>query len=217
MTNEELWERLEKQLSIQAPKLAASLRPGADEASLIDFERKIGQKLPEDIRFAYLRHDGCDDVGGYPVGLFGQQPWYSLNWCLDWWQNICEEAEGFTTASVCAFDETDERWNEVAVRPFDVAPKNWLPIGAKNGTVIFVDFLPGMTGKIGQIIRQPSNMGIAVLSQSFGGYLKDLVEALERNTIELMVQPGTVVEYWGDKKTKEDFMTKDHVWVYPGM
>jgi cell wall assembly regulator SMI1 len=216
MGNEELWGRLERQLFIHAPKLLASLQPGLNQSSLLTFEENIGQTLPEDIRFAYMRHNGVKDVGGNPLGLFGKISWYSLDWSLDWWNAICEDTAGYTTESVCAFDETDERWNQVAVVPFDLPPKTWIPMGASAGTSIFIDLSPGVTGYSGQIISHHSSGAVSVVANSLSDYLIDLVKSLEANEIALMLQPDTIIEYWGDIKTKEDFRAKSYADVYPG-
>jgi cell wall assembly regulator SMI1 len=218
MTNEELWKRLEKQLSIHAPKLLASLRPGVDEASLLAFEDQLGQKLPEDIRFAYLRHDGCSYIDLDALGLFNSCRWLPIEESLDEWGSMCESIEGLSTAEVCSFDESDPLWSEVAIRPFIAPPKQWIPFGEGSGRPIFIDLLPGNSGHIGQIIGQYIHGGSGdtwVIASSFNNHLNDLLSGLEQGRLEPMNHVGTTTGYWGNRKTKEVFKSASYLSVYP--
>jgi cell wall assembly regulator SMI1 len=218
MSNEELWERLEQQLSIHAPKLAASLRPGADEASLIAFEEKIGHKLPEDIRFAYQRHDGCNYIDLNALGVFNSCRWLPIRGAQTEWENMCESIEGFTTADVCSFDESDPLWQTVAIRPFIAPPKQWVPLGEGSGKTVYFDLLPGITGVVNQVIGQYAQSGSCstwVIASSFKNHLQDLLLGLERELLGPMNHEDTIVEYWGNKQTKEEFKASSYLPVYP--
>jgi cell wall assembly regulator SMI1 len=218
MENEELWERLEQQLSIHAPKLLASLQPGVSEDTLLEFENQMGQKLPEDIRFAYLRHDGCSYSDLDALGLFNSCRWLPIKESIEEWNAVCESIDGLSTAEVCSFDETDPLWSEVAIRPFTLHPAQWIPFGEGSGRPIFIDLLPGDSGHIGQIIGKyiPGGSGDTwVIAKSFNNHLHDLLLALEQGLLEPMSHVGTSTEYWGYKKTKEVFKSRSYLSVYP--
>jgi cell wall assembly regulator SMI1 len=218
MNNEELWLRLEQQLCIHAPELAASLRPGADEATLIALEEIIGQKLPEDIRFAYLRHDGCNYIDLNALGIFNSSRWLPVKESLTEWETMCESIEGFTTADICSFDESDPLWHAVAIRPFIQPPKQWIPIGQGSGKTVYFDLLPGVTGVVNQVICQYAQSGSCstwVIASSFKNHLQDLLLGVEQGLLVPMNYQDTMVGYWGVKQTKEEFKATSYLSVYP--
>lgn len=54
------WHQIRSWLAINAPEVAASLRPGASEADLDDAERQLRVRLPPALRALYRVHDGQD-------------------------------------------------------------------------------------------------------------------------------------------------------------
>jgi cell wall assembly regulator SMI1 len=217
VTDEELWIRLERQFERHAPDLAKRLRPGANEADLAEFEKLLGQHLPDDVRFAYLRHDGCTYADA--LGLFnGNSTWVPIKDAINDWNDICESIEGSAMADVCAFDESDPLWETVAIRPFDYPPKEWIPLAQGSGRPIFIDLLPGNTGTLGQIIGQYVHSGSGdtwVVASSFRNYLLELLTGLESGSLIPMNEVGTNLYYWGNTKTNEPFQATSFLSVYP--
>ena len=219
MESREIWERLEKQLQIHAPDLAAKLRPSLNESTLIECEERLRLRLPEDVRFAYLRHDGCTGSPSWlDLTLLGQFQWCSLQGMVDDWRDICEPFEGYTTDSVCYFDESDPRWETAPIRPFSqLIPDKWIPIGVGDGSTIYIDLIPGLAGTTGQIIGQffhAGQLNVWLIAPSLNAYLQDLSVALESGAAKVLVHPDTQRQYWGNPATKEEFRAKGYAEVY---
>lgn len=58
MTVEEAWSRIEDWSQEHAPDINRSLRKGATEEEICNFEEKLGQKLPDSFRRSLKVHDG---------------------------------------------------------------------------------------------------------------------------------------------------------------
>jgi cell wall assembly regulator SMI1 len=128
------WRRIEWWLEAQQEGLSARLAPGATVEALDAAERKMGVRLPEDVRESYLRHDGEQEF----LGLF-----------LGWWQMSLQDVQ-----REWAF----ERWEERAprsrgpVKAQSWSPR-WIPVLANGaGDFLCVDLDPPEQGTPGQLI-----------------------------------------------------------------
>jgi cell wall assembly regulator SMI1 len=128
------WRRIEAWLEAQQEGLSARLAPGAREEDLAAAERKLGVRLPEDVRETFLRHDGEHKH----LGLFVGWMLMSLSEVLKEW----------------AF----ERWEERAprgrgpVKAVSWSPR-WIPLLANGaGDFVCVDLDPPEEGTPGQLI-----------------------------------------------------------------
>ncbi len=65
-----LWDRIEQWLRNNELAVFKSLRRGATEKAIQKLEKKIKERLPDDVRLAYLRHDGqeFESPGCWMVG-----------------------------------------------------------------------------------------------------------------------------------------------------
>jgi cell wall assembly regulator SMI1 len=128
------WRRIEQWLEAQEEGLSARLAPGATVEALDAAERKLGVRLPEEVRESYLRHDGEQEV----LGLF-----------LGWTQMSLRDVQ-----REWAF----ERWVERAprsrgpVKAQSWSPR-WIPVLANGaGDFLCVDLDPPEEGTPGQVI-----------------------------------------------------------------
>jgi internalin A len=194
---ENLWVRLEQQLTTHAPTLRDSLRSGASWTQLEEAEARIGQKMPSELRDAYLAHDGSnfDWVEGR-LGLFGTYQWLSLEELVKEWENhgiLYDEEDPYF------YDESDESWSGLPILPWQTAPPYWIPIGVcpVEGSRLYVDLKPGPTGAIGQlVVRSFNGVGTGVLSAGFNAYLCCLLSGLETGEVVVTVLPNTSTEDW---------------------
>jgi cell wall assembly regulator SMI1 len=128
------WRRIERWLEAQQEGLSARLAPGATVEALEAAERKMGVRLPEDVRESYLRHDGEQEF----LGLF-----------LGWTQMSLRDVQ-----KEWAF----ERWEERAPRSRGpVKAQSWSPrwiamIANGAGDFLCVDLDPPEEGTAGQLI-----------------------------------------------------------------
>lgn len=197
MNMTELWDRLERQLKIRAPELAASLRPGVSEFALTVFEEEIRQRLPDDVREAYLRHDGCDHKWDEnAAGLFSDTQWLPLNEVREAWQ---WNSGGFDEADPYFYEVDDGGWEKLPVRPWQYPPPQWIPIGKRMGIacLLYVDMLPGPVGTASQLVCQDfSSVSTSVLCRGFAEYLQYLVTGLEIGDIQVDTVPHTQLRRW---------------------
>ena len=193
----DLWDRLERQLEIHAPELATSLRPGVGEVALATFEEGIGQRLPDDLREAYLRHDGCDHMRRTgAIGLFGTYRWLPLGEvCADWQRS----RGGFDESDPYFYDREDGGWETLPIRPWQYPPPQWIPLGGCVGVParLYIDMLPGPLGTAGQVVGQDvDSMSTFVFCSSLAEYLLYLLDGLERGIVGVISIPGTQEQDW---------------------
>jgi cell wall assembly regulator SMI1 len=202
---DDLWNRFEIQLRSHAPQLEVNLRSGATQEQLTAFEAEIGQSLPEDVRHAYLRHNGTKIVGhanNWGIGLFGSQQWLCLDHVLQNWQESCQQDDEEI------IDKSSDEWLTLPIR-FNYEPvKQWVPIGEGDARFTYVDLMPAPSGKHGQITTQyflSGSFNFHIVAPSFSDYLADLVRNLENHLVTAMYRPNTQIGYWGYIESKLDF------------
>jgi cell wall assembly regulator SMI1 len=59
------WQQIEGWLAAKAPDTLASLRAGADSATVADAQRRLGLRFPDDLVASLQRHDGCEWSRGH--------------------------------------------------------------------------------------------------------------------------------------------------------
>jgi cell wall assembly regulator SMI1 len=197
----DLWGRLEQQLVLHAVDLAASLRPRADESAIAAFEDMIGSRLPDDMREAYLWHDGCGMDNDFfkaqkALGLFGQHRWLPLSECQRLWQlNV----DSFDDADPYSCDDDNGAWSGWAIRPWLMPPPYWIPLAERRSptTHLYCDLRPGPAGLVGQLVGEDVH-GPTIWREadSLRSYLSGLTESLERGEITVYQDPNTGNHTW---------------------
>jgi cell wall assembly regulator SMI1 len=186
----ELWDRIDAVLKKHAPLVYATLRPPATENQIAEAETLLELKFPEEIRAAYLRHDGQVEGSdwvvppGCPTSIFHWPcAWCNLEqlkaiWSLNYrtrWQTRANHPD--------QYPEYDPSWDELEIRPVRWDRKR-IPIGISPGSwVAYVDLNPAPRGLVGQIIRDDDMDDAYLLAPSLNAYLSALVDALESGEI----------------------------------
>src|SRR5258708_15854378 len=76
---QDIWQRLLAELANSLPDLVARLRPGVEEAAMLQAEQQLGVVLPEDVKAYFRVQNGSDGP------LFGSWQLLSLEeMCHDW-------------------------------------------------------------------------------------------------------------------------------------
>jgi cell wall assembly regulator SMI1 len=182
--------KLEAELSRQFPSVLKKLNPPASLDQVEAFEAATEQKLPQDIKAAYLWHDGCSPqdldlgLGGDEEQYFliGRYRWCSLDEMLTKWHLQNEIAFG----DDYFFTEEDdpEQWQSAESRPWTCAPPTWLPVGRYQwDSWVYIDLLPGPQGHVGQLVECSILTGQSVIAQSMATYFSALLNALDRREI----------------------------------
>jgi cell wall assembly regulator SMI1 len=214
----DIWDRLERQLCLHAPHLMTCFSSAVSESIFFEFEEKIGHHLPDDVRAAYLHHNGCTQTVNGKVNLFGDIRWLSLSSVFTCHRDLTEPIDGLSMTDICTFDELDPLWNEVPIRPFELVPDKWIQIGRGSETALYIDMIPGPKGTEGQLIGQSWTGGsnsIWVIASSLDTYLFDLVCGLESGQIAALTVENTENQYWGYKADGREFAASGYKHVYP--
>ena len=142
-----IWERIKYWMNKNAPQLINLLNTGISDASLIEFEVKLQEKIPEDFKKFYKIHNGQDRDGEY---LVDGEELLSIERILEEW-NVWKgilDSNGFQENGVQYTSEPEKGikndwWNN-----------KWIPITYDGGgNHICIDLDPTEDGKRGQIIR----------------------------------------------------------------
>ncbi len=179
----DVWSRFEGMLAQHAPELLSSLRPPATAEQIKAAQVSMGLQLPQDVREAYLRHNGSDKELFPPfcrwasvdevVQAYARSAAYDLNMRITCPENYEPPAE----------DWAIKRWNEQKVRP-EGSNSRWIPIGLSNtSTVVCIDLDPAPKGAVGQLIVDHGMCEPYELASSFDQFLVFLVDRVERGIL----------------------------------
>jgi cell wall assembly regulator SMI1 len=173
----QLWSRLDDLLVVHAPTLLASLRPPATQSAINFAQTMLGVKFPEEIRSAYLCHDGSRVESGScffpPFNQFA-----SLEVMVSAWQLRQKIAVDTDATEPYAITNPS-----MLVQPVWWDEK-WLPIGTSNSmTIISADLNPGPSGRYGQLLCDNGMGESTPFSSGLNSYLEDMVCRIEGNLI----------------------------------
>lgn len=141
----DLWSRLEAQLATHRPVLLDALRPGAALSAIQEVEHCMGLTLPEELRCAYLRHDGCTELPYDYTNLVATYRWISLDEMRRNWLHLKRMYEEWLPEA--DLDPEPTSADEVLL---SVPRPGWIPIGKRDAqTLLFIDLEPGPAGTPG--------------------------------------------------------------------
>jgi cell wall assembly regulator SMI1 len=208
MTTENLrldWREVEEVLRRVAPELVRQLADPAQEREIQEFEDAIGLRLPDDVRQAYLWHNGCrtSNTPGWHSFFVPSYRWGSLSETLSSWHMLCEVYEDYKDNEYANPPE-DETWSERAVCPGCWRPQ-WIPIGLTNTSGrLYIDMTPCPKGTVGQLIQHSPEEEGEVLARSLNHYMHALLQAIADERVIYSAYKGR----WLDVKSGEQL----HVW-----
>jgi cell wall assembly regulator SMI1 len=181
-----IWDRFEAMLIAHAPNLLGTLRPPATEAQIALAESELGVQLPEDIRRAYLRHDGSNHREGTQDGwLFVPSNWWaSLADMVSNWKMMVEVSnDERQDPNTTLFPTADSTWDALKIAPIWWNEK-WIPIGL-SGTPssTYIDLDPAPCGSFGQLFSDAGTGDTQWLSTGLDHYLELLIQRVESGRI----------------------------------
>jgi cell wall assembly regulator SMI1 len=186
------WDRIDAMLQRYAPELFKSMKPAATIEQIAAAEATMGITLPDDLRAAYLRHNGCYEPrsgyhhrpGVHTNVFLVVEDWCSLDAMVANWQGQVEGRDStlahYPDAFSCFEDPT---WAGYAVKEH-----GWngarIPVGITAGNiVVFVDLDPGADGCAGQLIFDNGCDGPSLLAPSFNAHFDRLGCLLETGAL----------------------------------
>ncbi|MBD2107992.1 SMI1/KNR4 family protein [Nodosilinea sp. FACHB-13] len=139
---QDLWNRLEAWLTINAPALLETLQSGATEEQIIQTEAFLSIQFPDDFKAAYRIHNGQVD---YADGFIDAREFLSLERIQDeWkvWKDLLDSGDFNDYKSDPRGPVKDDWWNA-----------KWIPITHDgSGNHDCLDLNPAKGGCVGQII-----------------------------------------------------------------
>jgi cell wall assembly regulator SMI1 len=161
----ESWDRVNRWLAVHAPKLLASLNPGASASALQDAEQTFGFGMPDDWRELYGAHDGMNDETNLG-GLFFGMEFLSLSRVTS---DYVERADYLKDEPLAL------RVADRGIRTDDLRNPRWITLAYDgSGTWLRVDLDPAAAGQRGQLIFVDDSNGVAIL---LGASLREFFES----------------------------------------
>lgn len=174
----ESWGRIHIWLKQHAPKILASLNPGASISELDAAEKLIGGPLPTELRELYSIHDGqSDEINS--GSLFHGMSFLNLTRMLD---EVADCRDYATEGDAEAIENVDVVENaDVGIKTNNMYCGRWLPIAHDWGELLLkVDLAPEPTGKFGQVIFTDYTYSVVgLVSPSINCFLSDFADDLE--------------------------------------
>ena len=201
-SSEVVWDRFETTLSKKAPALLATLLLPATLDELHDAEEELDLIFPDELRYAYLRHNGSIRHARPCFFLPECSNIHSLAEVKEYWGSSREFAL-INWVDECD-SSPDSEFNQGKVRA-DVWNTARIPIGHSSGaTHIFMDLLPGTIGTVGQLVKDSDFMGeftdASVFVSGLNEYLTLFTDRLEQGLIVCSPQ-----NYWLNERGQEGF------------
>ena len=171
----ELWQRLTTWLRINAPQLLLTLQPGATQQAIVDLERRLGVRLPDDYR-AFLAL--CDGQRiGAAFRFYNAEELLCTTKILTHWQhwNGLLEAGAF---------ESYQSEPDAGIRT-DWWNAKWIPFTHDlGGHSSCLDLNPAKGGTVGQVITMwRDSEERELMYGSFTAWLTHVVAGLESGKI----------------------------------
>jgi cell wall assembly regulator SMI1 len=195
------WRRVESRFKRSAIDLFEALRRPATEAEIQAVETEIGYRLHEEVREAYLRHDGTYHHGGrsYTRGtitttLNTTAVWLPLAFALDDWRTLKDYQSKLSTMvpePIPMHSDPREQW---VVKSVGWNERDF-PIAVANTTDrMFVNMAPTGDGNAGEIFEFDGTSGKTVFAPSFNTLLGAMCDLLERGALAFSASSGGLVE-----------------------
>jgi internalin A len=202
MSANELLRLLQVQLERSVPDLSARLRPPVSEQQIQDAETTIGLSWPEDLKELYRWHNG--DGSDLAMGLFGVFTWWSLAELLRDWESQAADFDELARDDPYVMED-ETQWTDFVIRPWNVAPPTWIPIGKwpNDPVSLVVDIAPGPRGTVGQLLAYCYDdfQSCTRLAYSLNTYLTDLEQGLAKGEIVATQAPAS--QNWWNWRTKD--------------
>lgn len=188
---EDIWNRIESWIKINAPELYSDLLPGASEKEILTVEENINVKLPADVRLSFSIHNG---QLGSAAPLIGDWQLISLEVVFKRWKVLKDlyDSGEFQGIWCKTKGSVQSKW----------WIPSWIPI-AYNGAGDYkcIDMNPAEGGKVGQIISFWHALDKReVLVESFRDWLQDFAGDLENGRYEY--KDGKLILSKHKRKTK---------------
>lgn len=139
---EDIWNRIESWLMVNAPDILNDLLPGATEEEIFSAQEHMSINFPEDVKTSYLIHNG---QLGMSDPLMGEWQLLSLKDIQIQWDGLKElfDAGQFANVQSEPIGRVQADWWNI----------KWIPLAYNGaGDLYCLDLEPASGGEVGQII-----------------------------------------------------------------
>jgi cell wall assembly regulator SMI1 len=204
---EEFWLSVESRLRRGAIDLFEALRRPATEEEVQAVEAEIGSRLHEEVRAAYLRHNGTAHHGGrkYERGtiittLNTTAVWLPLAFALEDWRTLKEYHSKMLAMIPEAIPSDPGPWDNWVVRSVGWHESHF-PIAVQNSTTrMFVNLALDHDGQAGQIFEFNGTVEKTVYAPSFNTLLGTMCDLLQAGTLGFSPSSGGLVHIKAGKR-----------------
>jgi internalin A len=201
------WRRVESRFKRSAIDLFEALRRPATEEEVQAVEAEIGFRLHEEVRAAYLRHNGTAHHGGrkYERGtiittLNTTAVWLPLAFALEDWRTLEEYHSKLRTIVAETIPPDPTRWDNWVVKSVGWNESHF-PIAVQNSTTrMFVNLAPDHDGQAGQIFEFNGTVEKTVYAPSFNTLLGTMCDLLQAGTLGFSPSSGGLVHIKAGKR-----------------
>jgi len=147
----------------------------------------MGVQFPEEIRQAYLRHNGS--IREQPTSCGSSWLFVPFNWwapldeLVKEWQFLKSYCDEVRIETPEAFPLPQPFWNELKVRPL-CGNEKWLPVGLSGTmTLVYVDLDPAPMGTVGQLMIERGMVEPEWIATNLNHYLEMLIDRVGRKVL----------------------------------
>jgi internalin A len=186
-----LWDRIDRVLEQFALPVFLRLQSPATLDQIESAENVMDVTLPNDVRAAFLRHNGCVPAwqgnrftsGSQHSVFVGHHNWCDLNSMLQKWQMMKSYWFESQRLNPEFHPDPEPWWDELKVRPQGWSLR-WIPIGLHiDDVALCIDLDPVGQGIAGQLIRRDGSPETEVYAPGLNEYFAALIDGLEAGLI----------------------------------
>jgi uncharacterized protein (TIGR02996 family) len=196
------WAIIHDWLARNHPAMLKLLHSPKKKPGFARLEARIGQRLPESFKVFYGIHDGSEEVSGVLIGL----SLFPLARIREVWQQWADYADDEELVDDLSEDLTSQPPG--AVKPL-YANRGWVPFAGDSQNHFALDFDPGPSGTIGQVINCGRDDEVRhAVAPTFEGFLAFAAKqyVLDRVTLAEGEDPADP-KWLMLAKNKRDFLT----------
>jgi internalin A len=195
-----LWDRIDCVLEQHALPVFRRFQSPATLFQIQSAEEVMDVTLPDDVRAAFLRHNGCMSLwqgsriapGAHNRIFLGPYNWCDLDSMVKQWQRMNSHLLQSRRLNPEIHSAPEPWWDELQVRPEEWNVR-WIPIGLQaTEAALYIDMDPALQGIVGQLIDSDGSPDSEVYAPGFNEYFAALIDGLEAGLITYDEQRGFV-------------------------
>lgn len=169
------WDRVHSWLAIHAPKILASLNPGATDEELDAAEAELGLAIPSAMRDLYRIHDGISLDENFGSLFYGIE-FLDLSQVVSTYSDRAASSQTMKDEGLSLIKAAD-----TGIQDQDMFNLGWIPFACDGADVLLhVDTRPDTSGTVGQVIFSDYDYDVVgLVAQGIDTLLNQFADDLE--------------------------------------